>query len=164
IFVRAGVTNNTIGGTAAGAGNVISGNGRGVWISDPGTSGNVVQGNYIGTDATGTAALGNVNDGVRIETGASGNPIGGSAADAGNVISANLGNGISVNFDGNLVQGNFIGTNAAGTAALGNALHGVDVQASFNSILNNTISGNAGDGVGIEPGSVFSDDFNVSHN
>ena len=49
-------TNNTVGGTDAGARNVISGNGIGVWISGPGATGNLVEGNYIGTDATGTTA------------------------------------------------------------------------------------------------------------
>ena len=65
---------NTIGGTAAGAGNVISGNtDDGVEITGTGTTGNVVAGNYIGTDVTGTVALGNGLDGVEIDTGASGN-------------------------------------------------------------------------------------------
>src|SRR5262249_12055512 len=42
----------TVGGTAQGAGNVISGNNVGIY-------GGVIQGNLIGTDATGTRALGN---------------------------------------------------------------------------------------------------------
>src|SRR5262249_24714789 len=50
----AGTTGNTVGGTAAGAGNLISGNGSsGVTVSDSGTTGNVVQGNDVGTDANG---------------------------------------------------------------------------------------------------------------
>src|SRR5262249_57671427 len=41
-----------IGGTAAGAGNVISGNnGRGLHMHDAGTTGTLVQGNKIGTNA-----------------------------------------------------------------------------------------------------------------
>jgi hypothetical protein len=59
--------NNTIGGTAAGARNILSGNGPvgngstgdGVTIQGAGATGNVVQGNYIGTDVSGNAALGN---------------------------------------------------------------------------------------------------------
>ena len=53
-----GGSNNTIGGTAVGAGNVISGSssGNGVEINNGGTGialGNVVQGNLIGTNAAG---------------------------------------------------------------------------------------------------------------
>ncbi|MDQ5867549.1 MAG: CSLREA domain-containing protein, partial [Chloroflexota bacterium] len=48
--------NNTIGGTAAGAGNLISGNtGAGVDVVS-GTTGTLLQGNYIGTNAAGTGA------------------------------------------------------------------------------------------------------------
>jgi hypothetical protein len=61
-------SNTTIGGTSAGAGNVISGNdANGVFIT--GTSSatsNKVQGNFIGTDVSGTSRLGNGSDGVSI--------------------------------------------------------------------------------------------------
>ena len=54
IFIHAGANDNTVGGTTAGAGNVISGNrSNGVGISGTGTVGNVVEGNHIGTDITG---------------------------------------------------------------------------------------------------------------
>ncbi len=123
-------SNNTVGGTAAGARNIISGNGwNGVHI-DSG-AGNVVQGNYIGLDVNGTAAVPNIQDGVRIEDGAT-NLIGGSIAGAGNVISGNVENGveivsIAVTEDGysipaadqsstlNIIQGNEIGTDVTGT-------------------------------------------------
>ena len=49
--------NNTVGGTVAGAGNVISANGGvGLRFTNAGTDDNFVQGNFIGLDATGTAA------------------------------------------------------------------------------------------------------------
>ena len=65
---------NTIGGTAPGEGNVISGNtDYGVDISGAGTDSNSVVGNYIGTDAAGTADLGNATDGVAIRNGAQSN-------------------------------------------------------------------------------------------
>jgi hypothetical protein len=55
-----GGTNVRIGGTALGAGNVISSNaGNGIFIQGPSTTGIVVQGNQIGTDVSGTLALGN---------------------------------------------------------------------------------------------------------
>jgi hypothetical protein len=59
--------NNTVGGTAAGAGNVISGNkGPGVQITNPGADNNKVLGNSIGTDVTGALDLGNEDSGVEI--------------------------------------------------------------------------------------------------
>ena len=119
-------TNNTIGGTVAGARNVISGNIVGISITGSTTTGNKVQGNYIGTNPAGTAAIGNVAQGVLVQTAASNNTIGGAVAGAGNVIS---GNDTGVQFangaTGNFVQGNLIGLNAAGTAALGNTGQGV---------------------------------------
>ena len=50
----------TIGGTAAGAGNLISGNVVvGVYIDGSTTTANLVAGNFIGTDITGTLAIAN---------------------------------------------------------------------------------------------------------
>ena len=63
-------SNVTIGGTAAGAGNVISANGNsGIWITGAGTTGVVVQHNFIGTEVTGAKALGNAYSGVAIDGG-----------------------------------------------------------------------------------------------
>ena len=60
VEIDAGSFNNTIGDTAAGAGNVISANGQnGVLITGPDAKGNLVQSNLIGTDITGTQDLGN---------------------------------------------------------------------------------------------------------
>ena len=103
-------SNVTIGGTAAGAGNVISANGQnGIWITGAGTTGVVVEHNFIGTDVTGTKALGNAYSGVEISGGAANNTIGGTTADAGNVISANRANGIRItgtgHHAGNVVAG-----------------------------------------------------------
>ena len=68
----------TIGGTAAGARNVISGNDDGIFITG---DGNLVEGNYIGTDASGanvSNAVGNTYDGVQLY--GSANTIGGVSA------------------------------------------------------------------------------------
>ena len=128
-----GASKNTIGGTGAGAGNVISGNSvDGIEIgsfSPTLTSGNsnLVQGNKIGTNAAGTAELGNGTTsvknfggvGVRFVDGTS-NTVGGTAAGAGNLISGNVNQGIF--FHGNngasheMVLGNLVGTNFDGTA------------------------------------------------
>jgi CSLREA domain-containing protein len=153
---------NTIGGTAAGAGNLISANFDGVFIEYGGATGNLVQGNLIGTDVTGTQDLGNEDDGVDLDNGANNNTIGGTTPGARNVISNNGENGVTIeDADQNLVQGNRIGTNAAGTAALpnkGNAGVNIIADSVFNTIggsalgAGNLISGNAGHGVLIEYG------------
>src|SRR5205085_760950 len=134
---------NVIGGTAAGAGNVISGNDNdGVEIGGADTSGNVVLGNFIGTDYTGSAALGNAEDGVYLWGGTTGNVIGGTAAGARNVISGNEWNGVeisSAHTSGNVVLGNFIGTDYTGSAALGNG----DGVALNDGSSSNTIGGTA---------------------
>ncbi|HLJ92950.1 MAG TPA: right-handed parallel beta-helix repeat-containing protein [Gemmataceae bacterium] len=105
--VRLATSNNTIGGTAAAAGNVIAGNGGdGIFISS-GTA-NVVQGNFIGTDGTGMANLGNLNTGVHLLN-ASGNTIGGTANGAANVIGFNGYDGVLVDGgSGNAIQHNAI--------------------------------------------------------
>lgn len=131
-------TNTIIGGTTAGAGNVISGSGSAGIRLASGTSGTVVQGNFIGTNAGGTGSLPN-SEGFIITSSA--NLVGGSAAGAGNVISGNAQHGVWIfgaGATGNLVQGNFIGTDAAGAAALGNALSGVSLESGA---AGNTIGG-----------------------
>ncbi len=144
---------NTIGGTAAGAGNVISGNTNdGVRIVN--SNDNVVQGNRIGTTAAGTAGLGNgigsngFGNGIEV-TFSSRNQIGGTAAGAGNVVSANGGDGVLIQADSsnpnvnkaelNVVQGNRIGTDATGMVGLGNDGYGVTIWPGSN----NTIGGSA---------------------
>jgi CSLREA domain-containing protein len=131
-----GGSGNTIGGTAAGARNVISANHSfGVHILD--ATGNQVLGNYIGTNASGSAALGNVGPGLSLSNGAVGNTIGGTAAGAGNVISGSQGyQGVSIGngASGNQVQGNYIGTDASGSAPLGNGTSGLEIFGHENTI------------------------------
>ncbi len=120
-------TGNTIGGTAPGAGNVISANGTGVLLS---AGGNFVQGNRIGTDVNGTLDRGNLTDGVRISN-AAGNTIGGTVAAARNLISGNNSDGIEITGTGstsNVVAGNFIGTDAAGGGDVGNTQDGIRIS------------------------------------
>ena len=150
---------NTVGGTATGAGNIISGNqDDGVEISGNLSTDNQLLGNFVGTDENGTADLGNGNDGVEISSGADDNAIGGTATGARNILSGNSGNGVQIIggllATGNEVLGNFIGTNITGNAALGNSGEGVHIsQAEGNTIggtvsaARNIISGNGGDGV-----------------
>ena len=132
-------SSNLIGGTVAGAGNVISGNnGFGIFLVGTTASGNTVQGNQIGTDPTGTIALGNLYPGIYLEQAAA-NQIGGSSSGAGNVVSGNQAQGIFLtNCAGNVIQGNFVGTQANGAGNLGNAYHNIELQAGAS---NNVIGG-----------------------
>ena len=129
-IVIAGGSGTTIGGAAALARNVISGNtGDGIDIGG-GAANTLVQGNYIGTDQTGTKPLGNTGSGVSVDD-ASGVTIGGTAQGAGNVISANAQAGVSIAgtaTTGVVILGNRIGTDYTGTAALGNGTFGVLVE------------------------------------
>ena len=143
-------TDNTIGGTAAGAGNLISGNIDGI---DNATA-DVIAGNKIGTDITGTVALPNTTFGVIL---VSDSTIGGTAAGAGNLISGNK-TGILDFGGGNLIEGNLVGTNSTGLTALGNTQDGIDVKSSAETIggtaagAGNTIAFNTGDAVNVITG------------
>jgi parallel beta-helix repeat protein len=147
IYLPTGSDNNLIGGTTAGARNVISANDGGLSI---GGSGNVIEGNYIGTDITGTQALGNQDGGVGL--GGTNNIVGGTTAAARNIISGNqtgffggsvtLGGGAT----GNLVEGNYIGTDLTGEVALGNGTGVFFGAASNNTVSGNVISGTMGRG------------------
>src|SRR5262249_20081384 len=101
VFIDA-TSDTTIGGTSAGARNVISGNhSSGISIRGLGIGGsNLVQGNFIGTDVTGSLPLGNTSGGVNRNNNTSGNTIGGTAAGAGNLIAFNAGSGVDVSGSG----------------------------------------------------------------
>ncbi len=145
VLIDNGATNNTIGGTTAGAVNVISGNTSGVQINSSTTTGNKIEGNFIGTDAAGTASLRNTTAGVQI-TGASANTVGGTSAAARNVISGNWGQGVSISgvtATGNQVQGNFIGTDVTGMASLGNGISTSGTGVLISNASTNTIGGTA---------------------
>ncbi len=129
-----------IGGTTAGARNLISGNTLdGITIN--GTDSRI-RGNYIGTNAAGTSAVPNGRSGISICV-ASNNVIGGSTTGARNLISGNGEDGIAIFSCGftpgkNRVAGNYIGTDVAGTAPLGNARDGISIDATGH---DNTIGG-----------------------
>ena len=99
-------SNNTIGGTASGEGNVISGNG-GAGVCIDASTNNIVQGNLIGTQADGVSALGNADEGVEIS--GDDNTIGGTTPGAGNTIAFNSTVGVAV---GNGGTGNAILSNS----------------------------------------------------
>lgn len=120
---------NSIGGTSAGARNVISGNASDGMEID-GSSFNVIQGNYIGTDYTGTVAIPNDRDGIDINsdlaTGSVGNIIGGTAPGAGNLISGNNLNGVELRDD--TVVGSTTDNSILGNLIYGNGQLGIDLE------------------------------------
>jgi len=128
-----GAHHNTVGGTASGAGNVVSANNyEGIRLNGTGVANNTIQGNTVGLDATGNGSLGNgffdvpthqFAPGIGIYGGASFNRVGGTSTGARNVISANAAYGVAVSGNGtdwNVVEGNVIGLDATGTVSLGN--------------------------------------------
>ena len=128
----------TIGGTAGGQGNVISGNGgNGIHVYGSMASGNALLGNTIGTNAQGTAVLPNAGSGISIE-GTTENLV---QAD---LISGNAQDGVQITGfgAGNRIFGCMIGTDRTGEAALGNGL------ASQNNGIGIFINGAEGNQVG----------------
>jgi len=153
-----GSSSNTIGGTAAGAANLISGNlGAGIELvhSTQDSTANLIAGNLIGTTADGSSPLGNQGSGILIQ-GATGNFIGASDPVAGNTVSANVQNGIELasGATANLIAGNLIGTTADSLHALGNQGDGILLDSATSNTIGGTsagegniISGNLGNGV-----------------
>ncbi len=158
IGIEVAGSNNTVGGTASGARNLISGNSKDGVLIDSNASGNQVLGNYVGTNAAGRLPLANS---IGIEVDGGGNTVGGTVSGAGNLISGNSNDGVRIVSDSDQVAGNYIGTNAAGSAALANG-DGVYVNGNSNTIggtvsaARNLISGNTAFNVQI--------DINVSGN
>ncbi|NIO42243.1 MAG: Calx-beta domain-containing protein, partial [Burkholderiales bacterium] len=128
IDIDNGANSNTIGGTAAGAGNLISGNGySGIIISDPASpGGDIIQGNLIGTDAAGTSAIAN-SVGVEVWT-VPGVTIGG--ASGANTIAFNTDDGVRIR------------NGATAISVLGNAIHS-------NGALGIDLVGGTEDGFGV---------------
>jgi hypothetical protein len=161
-----------VGGSAAGEGNLISGNiSQGIYLN---SRNHLIQGNRIGTDATGTAALANGQNGIYLN-GQTANTIGGTGPQMGNLISGNGQSGVRLEqgASGNFVQGNFIGTNAAGTGAVPNQQDGVQVDGGDGNLIGggqydpvdggggNVISGNLGRGVALVAGETILPDSNT---
>jgi Ca2+-binding RTX toxin-like protein len=157
----------TIGGSAAGDRNVISGNiSNGILIFGAGSLRTRVQGNIIGLSADETFAIGNT-DGVRIAGPASGLLVGtdgDGVADAteGNVIAGNANAGVIINDSHNaVVAGNIIGAASDGVTIFGNSLGvaiglgsvgarvGTDGDGVSDNLERNIVTGNAINGIQI---------------
>lgn len=169
VRLRGGASNNTIGGTANNAGNLIAGNDQwGVVIESVSTgrsTDNRVQGNFIGSNALGNLSVPNKLGGVLIAD-SSENLIGGTTAVSRNVITGNTGPGIEITGSinalaarENVIQGNFIGTNASAAAGPGNVVGVRIVGQVFDTLIGgtteaegNTIAGHTDAGVSITTG------------
>ncbi|MGI9178251.1 MAG: right-handed parallel beta-helix repeat-containing protein [Pirellulales bacterium] len=115
--------------------------GAGVTIA---ASNTVLAGNRIGLWGNGVTLEPNRGDGVLVQAGAEGNTIGIGAVNSfqlSNVISGNLGNGITISGgEGTIVAANYIGTDATGRIPLGNRGHGIRLT---NGATTNMIGGEA---------------------
>ena len=131
--------------------NLISGNGAGIHIGDPGNPGsilNTIQGNLIGTDKNGTQALPNTRYGIELAD--SQNTVGGSELTEINIISGNLKGGILVysnNAIANIISNNLIGTDSTGLLSLPNNQNGIQIG------LNGGLGGASRNIIGPDPSS-----------
>ncbi len=150
------VGTNTIGGTAANEGNVISGNTAiGIWANYCVFS---IYGNIIGPQADGVTLVTSNPQGYGLQIDGSTHTIGGNTALMRNIISGNIWHGIyiSTTATGNVIMGNYIGPGSTLAAIAGSTqIYGVYI---FNGSTNNTIGGigvgepnriafNTGDGI-----------------
>jgi parallel beta-helix repeat protein len=128
----------TIGGTVAGARNVISGNLKnGISIVNDSYQ-DAIQENFVGLDSSGLVARGNRLNGIYVAS--PDNVIGGTYLDAsgleqpaGNVVSGNLNSGVVLSTSsatGNLIAGNVIGSDITGgdNPSVSDPAFGVDGQ------------------------------------
>jgi hypothetical protein len=149
-----GGNNNTVGGTTAGARNVVGLNADGIEL-DNGSQSNIIQGNFSGVGADGVTGVANLLHGIALrssngfsaplgpaqanEPGVSFNLIGGTAAGAGNLVEFNGTGGIAI--FGNPVS-------ASGQPNLGNTIEG-------NSIFENGRSNGTPTQLGIDLSNQF---------
>ena len=114
-----------IGGTGAGMGNVISGNGRGIYLLQTSwgvVSGVSIVGNHIGVNAAGNP-LGNSIDGILVDAGVSGASVGGTGTGEANVIAHNASRGVLLlGGTGTVVRGNRIDANGSLGIDIGDTL------------------------------------------
>ena len=134
----ANASGSTIGGTAAGARNVISNNGDdGIELATMVNS-TIIKGNYIGVSGGGNADAGNADRGI-VASGTT--TVGGTDTAERNVISANTVGIQTVGVSATTTfQGNYVGLGADGTTPLGNAI-GVFLNNTNNCLIGGTLPG-----------------------
>ena len=154
IDLRSG--NNSVGGSANGSRNIVSGNYIGIEISGITSSGCSIKGNYIGLNASGNEALANTT-GISLIASANNTVIGGPNLSDRNIISGNAIRGLSISGVSHTIQNNYIGLNPAGNGIIKNGNEGIRFNGTSTGtqVSENTISGN---------GTVSTTALNVSFN
>ena len=128
-------TDTMIGGSVAGARNIISGNGNAGILFEAGSSGSVL-GNYLGVDATGATSI--AGNGAAVFIATSNVKLGGVNAGEGNIISGS-------NTDGVIITGSVSGNSILGNSIFGNAGLAIDLAdngVSINDYLDSDSGGN----------------------
>ncbi|HWH71660.1 MAG TPA: hypothetical protein VNT26_19965, partial [Candidatus Sulfotelmatobacter sp.] len=145
-------SSNLIGGSVAGAGNLISANYRGIYLVN--ASWNLLQGNLVGTKIDGTSPLGNATHNIDCDSGSLNNTFGGGAGAGNRIAYAQNYTGVRIRagsynnrIDGNAIFGNFTLGIDLGTAGLTandacDADTGANQQQNF-PVLTQAVSGNA---------------------
>lgn len=129
IVTAAAATGLTIGGTVAGQGNNIYGNGtHGIELA---------AGSYTGSTITGNQIVDNDQNGITTAGGVTGLTIGGSTATAANAIAINGVNGLL------LPAGSYAGTTIAGNSIVLNNAAGVSLAPAGGSLTNLVLGGTA---------------------
>lgn len=130
-----------IGGTAEGAGNVISGNDSDGIVLSMGDA-ITIQGNIIGANKDGAAPLGNQDSGINLFNSPTNILVGGTDNGAGNIISGNNWHGVHLFEISNVtIQGNYIGTNTL-FGAVGNLKAGIYVDMNSDSAIIGGVNAN----------------------
>ena len=139
-----GASSCTIGGTAAGERNLVSGGADlGILLSGSATTANFVLSNFVGVDASGKLPLANQKSGIGLWNGAHGNTL------AYNVVSGNGNSGFEIYNQatlGNKIISNRIGVNVAGNS-LPNAAQAIDIgDSAHDNTIGTITAGNVVDG------------------
>lgn len=160
----------TVGGDAAGEGNVVSGNtSTGVSVLGTFSRNTTIQGNMIGVSADGLVAVGNGAGGIGLND-SEDSQIGGTAVAARNVISNNNQSGMFIsNCPRTTIENNYVGVNGTGLVDMGNLQLGVFILNSADCVIGgvtrasrNVISGNAQNGLmldGTSSGAIIKANF-----
>lgn len=148
-----GTTACTLGGNTAGHRNVVSANDMEGVVVTSGATGTTIAGNFIGMDATGNSPLSNTTVGVNL-SGSNSSTVGGPAPGDRNIITANLGGGVSAPTNSNAIVNNAIGLDANATVSFGNGANGVVIGGMNASFVDNEVAGHGGIAVNVSGLSV----------